>query len=63
MEMKLKRQLKHNKKDMETRLDQKNRYRSSLEKLEYPVCQTGQSDFHRENPCSNYFPKNDLGHF
>jgi hypothetical protein len=57
MEMKLRRQLKHDKKDIETRLDQNNRYRSSLEKPNPPVCQTGVSGFHRENICSKYVLK------
>jgi hypothetical protein len=39
------------------RIDQKNGYRSSLKKSEHPVCQTGQSNFHRENLCSIYFPQ------
>jgi hypothetical protein len=55
--MKLRRQLKHDKKDIGTRLNQNNRYMSSLEKPEHPVYQTEQSDFHRENLCSNYFLK------
>jgi hypothetical protein len=57
MEIKLRRQLKHDKKDIGTRLDQKNRYRSSLKKLDPPVYQIGVSDFHRENLCSEYFLK------
>jgi hypothetical protein len=38
MKMKLRRQLKHDKKDIGTRLDQKNRYRSSLKKPKHLVC-------------------------
>jgi hypothetical protein len=49
--------LKHDKKDIGTRLDQKNRYRSSLKKSTPPVCQTRVSGFHRENLCSEYFLK------
>jgi hypothetical protein len=37
------------------RLDQKGVYRSSLKKLNHPVCQIGQSDFHRENLCSKEY--------
>jgi hypothetical protein len=37
MKMKLMRQLKHDKKDIGTRLDQKIRYRSSIEKLKHSV--------------------------
>jgi hypothetical protein len=57
MKMKLRRQLKHDKKDIGTRLNQNNRYMSSLEKLEHSVYQTEQSGFHRENLCLNYFLK------
>jgi hypothetical protein len=57
MKMKLRRPLKHDKKDIGIRLDQKNIYRSSLEKLEHPVYQARLSGFHRENLYSNYFLK------
>jgi hypothetical protein len=40
-------------KDIGARLDQKNGYTSSLEKLDPPVYQTGVSSFYRENLCSN----------
>jgi hypothetical protein len=43
--------------DNGARLDQKDRYRSFLKKLDYPVYQTGVSSFHRENLCSKDFPK------
>jgi hypothetical protein len=43
--------------DIDARIDQKNGYRSSLEKLDPPICQTGMSDFHGENLWSNDFPK------
>jgi hypothetical protein len=48
---------KQDKKDIRTRLDQKNGYMSSLEKLDHLVCQTRQSSFHRENLCSKHFPQ------
>jgi hypothetical protein len=48
--MKLRRQLKQDRRDIEARLNQKDKYRSSLKKPDHPVCQTGQSSFHRENP-------------
>jgi hypothetical protein len=41
MKMKLMGQLKHDKKDIGIRLDQTNKYMSSLKKAEHPVCQTG----------------------
>jgi hypothetical protein len=44
--------LKQDRRAIGARLDQKDRYRSSLEKSDHPVCQTGQSGFHRENLCS-----------
>jgi hypothetical protein len=50
--MKLMRQLKQDRRAIEARLDQKDRYMSSLEKSDHPVCQTGQSGFHGENICS-----------
>jgi hypothetical protein len=43
--------------DMDARLDQKSRFRSSLKKLDPPVCQIGVSGFHRENLCLEYFLK------
>jgi hypothetical protein len=52
---------KQDKKDIEIRLNQRNRFRSSLEKSDYPVYQTGPSDFHRENLCSKYCLMSILG--
>jgi hypothetical protein len=49
--MKLRRQLKQDRRAIGARLDQKDRYRSSLEKSDHPIYQTGQSDFHIENLC------------
>jgi hypothetical protein len=49
--------------DNGARLDQKYGYRSSLEKLDHPVCQTEVSDFHRENLCSKDFLKKIQGIF
>jgi hypothetical protein len=43
--------------DIGASLDQKNSYRSSLKKSDPPVCQTRVPVFHRENLCSNDFPK------
>jgi hypothetical protein len=43
--------------DIDARIDQKNRYRSSLEKSDTPICQTGVFGFHREKLCSNAFLK------
>jgi hypothetical protein len=48
---------KQDKKGIETRLDQRNGFMSSLEKPDHQVCQTGPFDFHRENLCSKYCPK------
>jgi hypothetical protein len=55
MEIKLRRQLKHDKKDIGTRLDQKNRYRSSLKKLDPPVYQIGVSVFIEKTYAQNIF--------
>jgi hypothetical protein len=49
--------------DMGAKLDQKSRFRSSLEKSDPPVCQTGVSGFHIEKPMLRIFSKNDLRHF
>jgi hypothetical protein len=57
MEINLRRQWKQDRRDIGASLDQKNGYRSSLEKLDPPVCQIRVSDFHRENICSNNLPK------
>jgi hypothetical protein len=46
---------KQDKKDIGTRLDQKKGYRSSLEKLDHSICQTGQSGFQREKCAQNIF--------
>jgi hypothetical protein len=45
--------MEKDRKDIGARLDQKDGYTSSLEKLDPPICQTGVSGFHRENLCSN----------
>jgi hypothetical protein len=50
--MKLRRQLKQDRRAIRARLDKKDRYMSYLEKSDHPVYQTEQSGFHRENPCS-----------
>jgi hypothetical protein len=55
--MKLMRWLKQDRKAIGARLNQKDRYRSSLEKPDHPVYQTGQFGFHRENLCSKRLPK------
>jgi hypothetical protein len=46
--MKLRRQLEQDRRAIGVRLDQKDRYRSSLEKLDHPACQIGQSSFYKE---------------
>jgi hypothetical protein len=55
--MKLMRWLKQDRRAIGARLDQKDRYRSSLEKPDHPVYQTEQFGFHRENLCSKRLPK------
>jgi hypothetical protein len=54
---------KQDKKGIGTRLDQRNGFRSSLEKTNHPVCQIGPSDFHRENVYSKYCLKSIQGNF
>jgi hypothetical protein len=56
-EIRLTGQWKQDMRDIDASLDQKNGYRSSLEKPDHLVSQTRVSSFHRENLCSNDFLK------